>query len=215
MASDVDICNLALANLGHIKANITSIDPPDSSVEAGLCARFYPIARAAAIEAAAWTFARGRSSLVETTNTSTTWTYAYVLPSDNLRALRVLPSVSANIFIASCDPDQVYSLVPNEGDSAPFEIEGTTLYTNEPDAVLFYLRDVTDTTLFSPTFVVGLSQLLSWFIAGPIIKGEKGAKVAGDMQQLGYATLSRASVYDARASSPAGEYVPAHIRARR
>ena len=40
MASDVDICNMALSHLGA-RAQISAIVPPDGSVEAGYCARFH------------------------------------------------------------------------------------------------------------------------------------------------------------------------------
>ena len=44
MATEVDICNLALAHLGD-DATIASIKPPEGSAQAEKSARFYPIAR--------------------------------------------------------------------------------------------------------------------------------------------------------------------------
>ena len=43
MATEVDICNLALAHLGD-DATIATIKPPEGSAQAEKAARFYPIA---------------------------------------------------------------------------------------------------------------------------------------------------------------------------
>ena len=44
MATEVDICNIALAHLGD-DATIASLSPPEGSAQAEKAARFYPIAR--------------------------------------------------------------------------------------------------------------------------------------------------------------------------
>ena len=60
MASEVDICNLALSHLGDT-ATIASLDPPEGSAQAEHCARFYPIARDSLLEMHAWGFATSRA----------------------------------------------------------------------------------------------------------------------------------------------------------
>ena len=60
MASDVEICNLALSHLGDT-ATVASIDPPEGSAQAEHCARFYPIARDALLEKHDWSWATRRS----------------------------------------------------------------------------------------------------------------------------------------------------------
>jgi len=62
MASIVDICNLALSHLGD-SATVSSIDPPEGSAQADLCARFFPIALASLLEAHSWGFATRRVAL--------------------------------------------------------------------------------------------------------------------------------------------------------
>ncbi|CAK0775884.1 conserved hypothetical protein [Gammaproteobacteria bacterium] len=52
MATVVDICNLALGNLGS--ASIESVD--DGSIEAKYCSRYYPVARDALLEMHNWSF---------------------------------------------------------------------------------------------------------------------------------------------------------------
>ena len=70
MANPVEICNLALSHLGS-SATVSAIAPPDGSVEAGYCARFYGMARQLSLTAFTWQFALKRVALAEVTNTST------------------------------------------------------------------------------------------------------------------------------------------------
>ena len=69
MASEVDICNLALAHLGD-SATVASINPPEGSAQAEMCQRFYPIARDSLLEMHNWGFATRRKALAQLNNTS-------------------------------------------------------------------------------------------------------------------------------------------------
>lgn len=216
MASIVDICNIALSNLGS-RAQITSISPPDGTVEAGYCARFYPIARKEALDQHAWTWSKKRALLAPVTNPSETWLYAYAVPSDCLSPLRVLQQNTArDIFTYPFGPfftADDYQLFTERG-SADFQVEGDVLLTNEPDAVLLYTRDITDTTKFSASFTTYLADLLSAYLAGPIVKGESGAKTSATWRKVAAQVMKEAAVQDANSSSERAEHMPAHLRAR-
>src|SRR6185312_13769649 len=108
--SEVTICNLALAHLGDT-ATVASISPPDGSVQAQLCARFYFAARDAALEMAAWGFATRRIAMsllqeavcdssprVYPDGTPATWRYMYALPNGALNTLAVLPKDAINDY---------------------------------------------------------------------------------------------------------------------
>lgn len=216
MASVSDICNMALSHIGSDTV-VTSISPPDGSVEAGHCARFYPIARTEALEAHPWTWSKTRKALATVTNPSEVWTYAYALPSDCLRPLRVLQQTSVFEFvtwpfveIVTADELQLWT----ERGSADFEIEDGVLLTHEPDAVLLYTRDVTDTTKFSTDFLVYLSYLLASFLAGPIIKGDAGAQASARWRQAARALKGEAAASDANGSAERAEHTPEFIRRR-
>jgi hypothetical protein len=103
--SEVTICNLALSHIGDT-ATVMSIKPPDSSVQAQLCARFYYVARNAVLEMAAWGFATRRVKLAELWGPHCnwddpacaalpgywhhhTWRFGYALPSAVINALAV------------------------------------------------------------------------------------------------------------------------------
>lgn len=209
MASVVQICNMALSHIGS-EARVSSISPPDGSVEAGHCATFYDMARSELIEPGTWRFARKRALLAEVTNESDTWAYAYTLPSDCMRPLRVLtPGTALTVF-----NQDTLGYSSNEEAGADFDIEGDVLYTNEPEAVLVYVRDVTDTTKFTPSFTSALSYLLASYLAGPILKGNEGTRVGDGMRERAMALADIAATASANASSTSQAFIPSSLQAR-
>lgn len=210
MASVVQICNMALSHIGS-EARVASISPPDGSVEAGYCATFYDQARTEMLEPGNWRFSLRRAALAQVTNLSETWAYAYALPSDCLRPLRILrPTTLVTVFTQD---RALYE--PNDRNSAPFDIEADVLYTNEPEAVLVYVRDVTDTGKFTPSFSSALSYLLASYLAGPFIKGNEGVRIGDAMRERAMALADMAAAASANSGSVENEYEPADIQARR
>lgn len=210
MASVPQICNMALSHIGG-RAQVSSISPPDGSVEAGLCATFYDTARAEMIEPGSWRFTLARATLALLgTNPSSVWAYAYAMPSNCLAPKRILRAGST-LTVFNQDARE-YN--PNDADSADFEVEGDVLYSNEPDAVLVYVRDVTDTTKFTPTFTSALSYLLASYLAGPILKGNEGSRVGDAMRERAMALADIAATASANASSTAHMFTPSSIQAR-
>lgn len=197
MASAVQICNMALSHIGS-EARVSAISPPDGSVEAGHCVTFYDLARTELLEPGQWAFSLKRAALAQATNTSNTWAYAYVLPSDCLRALRVLQLTTTSLTVFNQDEYLAANIDDRNG--AQFDTEGGVLYTNEPDAVLLYVRDVTDTTRFTPTFVAALGYNLAGYLAGPIIKGSEGVKIGDAMRQRAMRAAELAATASANAS---------------
>jgi hypothetical protein len=186
--------------MSHIgqDAAITAISPPDGSAEAQHCSRFYPIARDELIEKHAWRFALTRASLASlSSNPSTQWAYAYALPNGCLRPLSVL--------------------FPNETDDTnaqPFTIEtlasdGSTqvLLTNVASAWLKYIIGQTDTTKFTPNFVVALSYRLASYVCGPITKD---LKMKEGLYKISEAMRLDAAALDAE-STQNDAYVPGFI----
>ena len=55
MTPTVDLCNLALSLVGQ-SASISSVDPPEGSVYAHLCAQMYPLALGEMLEQHPWGF---------------------------------------------------------------------------------------------------------------------------------------------------------------
>jgi hypothetical protein len=216
-ASDVVICNLALNHFGS-DALLSSINPPDGSVESGYCARYYPVARQELLEMQPWSFAKTRVALSAlSTNPSSVWTYAYSAPSDMIQPQRILTTSTLDVYgffpfggLLRADEAALFS----ERGSAMFDNENGVLLTHEPNAVLLYTRDVTDTSKFSPGFTVALSYLLASYVVGPIVKGDAGATASSKLRSIASAKAREAMANDANSSIESSSFVPEHIRRR-
>jgi hypothetical protein len=194
MASEIDICNLALARLGD-DATVASIDPPEGSPQAAQCARFYPMALDTLLDSYNWGFATTRATLSQLAAAPLSgWDYAFSAPSNVVNSIAVYAADALDDF----DPQ------PFEAESLP---DGTSvLYCNISNPVLKYLRRETDTMKFQPLFTDALSMLLASHLAGPLLKGEAGIAASKFWYQ---AYLSRLS--DAKASDAAQRRVrPTH-----
>lgn len=201
MASEVDVCNLALARLGD-NATVASIDPPEGSAQAEHCARFYAIARDSLLEMHAWKFATRRATLAALTVETWNWTYAYAEPSGALKLLAVLSATAAN-------DAETQDFEPESDDSST-----AIILTNQEDATLRFIARTTDTTKFSSLFVDALAWLLASYLAGPVIKGDAGAAAAKAGYQSFLVAFSLAKTSDANQRKVRPEHSPPWIAGR-
>ena len=204
MATEVNICNLALAHLGD-DATIATLSPPEGSAQAEKAARFYPIARDSLLEMHTWNFAAKRANLALTTNNLAQWDYAYVAPTDMMSPVAVISPTAQNDYAtrmsAGDTPGGITSnyaptIVAGQYTPQQFAIEGTTIYTNVETAMLRYQAFVTESDKFSPLFVMTLSWHLASMLAGPIIKGDQGAAEAKRCTQVMVSYLTTAKQSD-------------------
>ena len=187
MATVVDICNLALSHLGD-KATVASIEPPEGSPQASHCARFYPVARDFMLEAHDWGFNTARVRLADQSVAvppPASWGVTYALPANCLRLLAVLPPDAD-----SDDRQQAYVRESAGGVDV--------IYCNQPDAVARYTWRVLDPTRFSPLFVDAEARLLASYLAGPVIKGDEGARMADAQFKAALAIMERGRLSDSR-----------------
>lgn len=197
MASPSDICNVALANIGH-KPEVVSIDPPDGGSYSTHCARFFAVARDMALEEHAWTFAIRRFALAEDAeaNEIQRWEHAYTIPSDIIRPLAVFPE--------GCADEDIGIL--------PYEIEGSNLYCNEASVTLKYIARVTDTTKWTASFVDAVAWKLSVYLAGSIVKGDAGMRQF--CEKMYQQVLQKAMGMNANSSRVRPEHIPVWMRDR-
>lgn len=201
MASEVDICNLALGHLGDT-GTVASLDPPEGSAQAEHCARFYPIARDSLLEMHPWGFATKRVQLAQLGTGWPEWDYSYAQPADALNIIAVLPPDASDDYSMGLNSANVPlaaggSYVP-KAFSCEINSDGAdVIYSDQEDAVLRYTALVTDTTKFSPLFVMALSWHLASMLAGPIIKGDQGAAEAKRCTAMMQVYLSKATESDA------------------
>lgn len=208
MASVVDICNLAMSRLGD-SANIASIDPPEATPQAEYCAHFWPVARDSALESHPWLFATRRATLAALTPETNAWVYAYALPSNCLRILSIQDMEAASdLGINSADP------VPQPFTTETMSSGSIAILTNQDQASARYIARITDPTKYSPMFVEHVSWLLASHVAGPLIKGDAGAKMSQFCASAADAVLARARASDSSQRAVRPDHVPAWLASR-
>lgn len=205
MASEVSICNLALANLGDT-ATVASIDPPEGSAQAEHCAIFYPIARDALLEMHNWGFATKRAELAKLSLSPQGWLYAYSLPSDLVKVI--------NVRLRGCY-DSYGMKSPTPAYAVEVKSDGTKeLLANDENLTIQYIYSVTDPNKFSPLFVSALAWHLASMLAGPLLKGDVGRAESKSCLQMMNLYLSQAKASDANQYRVSANYVPDSIKAR-
>ena len=186
MATAIDICNLALSRLGD-RATVASIDPPEGSVQADHCARFYPLAKETALAAHAWRFAltRRRLPVLDVEPVGASGRY-FALPADCLAVVSVTP---AEGWTPALDP----MLFTTEN------VNGARAVLADADSVVCrYVSAKTQEDAFPPEFVDALAWLLASYLAGARIAGSSGSTVAANALQFYQNALQNAVRADAR-----------------
>lgn len=166
-SSDVEICNMALANIGA-RSTIASLT--EQSTEARQCNIIYGPARDYILRKHPWKFATKVVALSDIGSPPPDWSYRYQYPSDCLNAREILTgdrSVSAPV---------------------PFEIvAGDTLndkaiLSDKDQAYLRYTARVTNAAIFDASFV----ELFSWYMAIKLAMPLTGKKSIRDDALFGY-----------------------------
>ena len=141
MATQVDICNIALTSLGDQR--IVSLS--DNNERARLCSARYDDVRDAVLRAYPWNCALKRAELAPSVATPA-WGYSYIypLPSDCLRVIDV------------------------EGYEVPYEVEGRNILTDASTVKLLYLAKVTDASQYDSLLVQAIGTRLAMEIAEPL-----------------------------------------------
>lgn len=204
MPSDVDLCNLALSHLGG-EALVGSLNPPDGTIEARLCALHYAPARDALLALHPWGFATTRvNGTLLAGQGNDAWTYALARPAQTLRVLAVLPPGASDDDPAA--PQPFVCELTADGDEAVF--------TNQEQAVLRVVKRVQDTSRFPPLFAEALSWLLASKLAGPLYKGDSGAKMAKACLEAFSLWFPRAQAADAAQRGGKLLFTPSFLAAR-
>lgn len=189
MVDDVGICNLALGR-AKVATRIESLE--ESSAEARACRSVYSGARDRLLAAYPWPWVRASQALALLDVTPTNWAYAYALPADYLQPLELDNGLRAS------RPDQrlEYEIVAGEA--------GPELHTDQPDAVLRYVRASSDPGLWSPAF----RDALAWAVAADLaLVLAKDEQLAAFCQRAAQIEASRAAAHAAntgQSTQPAG-----------
>lgn len=140
MASQIDICNLALVLVGE-----ETLATLDESKSGRLLNRLWDITRDDVLRDHPWNFAKKRTTLAQLAD-APEWGYAYQyqLPVDCLRVIGL------------------------NGRETDYRVEGGTIQTNEATCYLEYVARIEDPTLYDSRFVDALAAKLAARIAYPL-----------------------------------------------
>jgi len=181
MASEVDICNLALS---HIGASATISSLTEQSEEAFHCNLLYADARDSVLRAHPWGFAKRHLALSDVGTPPGNWSYRYSYPNDAIYAREILQTNTA-------------------GDPIKFEVgladafNARVILTDQEDAVLVYTYKVTNTLVFDPLFVNALAWKIASDIVMPLTRDQERLKAAYQMYQ---GAISEAQTFNANES---------------
>ena len=203
MASEVEICNLAL---GNIRArSINSLDEP--SVQAQTCKLRYPLMRDFLLKNHPWQFAHGLKPLSVLTVQLFNRAYAYQYPADCLHINRLVGGyeevdlTDGTTVVSQYRPWAEQFVSADElRQQIPYEVfnsdDNQVIGADEAELRIDYRRKVTDPNLFSSAFIVALSHLLGAEIAIPIVGSELGRTLRSDSYTLYQSYIDNASMND-------------------
>lgn len=167
MASEVEICNAALINIGE--STITSLT--EDTKAARICNQRYEPLRDAVLRAAKWNFALERVELAKLTTVPVFgYSAEFQLPADFIRH-------------AFTDDELI-----------EYKIEGGKLLSNRDTAKILYVKKVTDPNLFDTLFIEALAARLAMDIA-KVLADE--TTLIGEMRALYEDKIDEAKSIDA------------------
>lgn len=167
--SSTAIANIALAELGS--ARIVSLT--DGSKNAGLVTGFFEFAKEYTLILHPWNFATKRLKNVAelTTKPEWGWDFAYAYPPD---ALRILAIGKGGV---EYDTDWAHEAAQDGSQ---------IIVTNINSPIdLVYIYNVTNTQLYSPSFVFAFSKVLKAMLAQPVT-GKTELRLAAEKEMREY-----------------------------
>lgn len=147
----VEICNLALARIGHGESQpLASID--DSQQSARACKRVFAPLLSSLLREYAWPFAMKAVELQTVATTVPGWSYVYALPTDALNLLAIT------------GPDVDPWLEGSRQCVRGFRRIGTVVACHESPAWAWYTADITDPVQADALF----KDALAWRLAAEL-----------------------------------------------
>jgi hypothetical protein len=185
----IGICNMAIGLVGGNP--ILSL--ADETVESEQCGTFYDSALTFCLESRDWTFAASSRQLAkDAVAVSTEFAFSFTIPSDSL----VVRVVSSN--------SQLRYPVEHQKD-------GNKILSDSEVVYIKYTKNITDSTLFSPSFSIAAAHKLGEFIS-PAITGDKVLKRT--LNQESEDLLEGGGAIDGMQGSPKRAYASRLLNAR-
>ncbi len=182
MTTKITIWNMALGFIGT--RTVASED--EKALEAVQCSLYWDSARRQALRDYPWSFAQRRAWLAAValpTGYEEQYGFAYALPTDMLRALRLYPG--GKDYNQMGDDESGRYVLVHDGVS-----KNRLLLCNVDKALLSYTADIEDVTLFDDLFVMMLARKLAAMIAVSLLKNNAGR--IGELEELYLRSIPKA-----------------------
>ena len=224
MATEVEICNLALSLLGE-QADVVSVNPSDGSENAGLCGRWFPLAKRRIFEEADWGFAQKRARLSQLSGVDSALygdEKAYAYPSDAVRIIDLYSqkAESARDSEFSIDPYDARAFEDEPVSRDRWRIEynpsnsNRMIVTNVEQAVAHYTCYIDSVAIYPAYFIEPLVVLLASYLVGPIKRQNSTSTEALNLLKQYQQSLSTAKTIDAKMVRHKTLRVPTKISSR-
>lgn len=185
MASQIDICDLALSILG--KPTIASLG--QNSNAARVLNVEYDLLRRGLLEGpGTWRFSVARASLpsLASSPVSGPFTTQYALPSDCIRPLQI-GDMWAGLDLSD------YRLGPTDAD---FSVEGGKILCDYGSPLsLVYVADVTNANLFNPNFVIAFAAELAWTCCERLTGSDAKQEAAAKRKEKAYSDAASSNAF--------------------
>ena len=222
MTSVVDICNMALSEVGNRAQMITSLT--ESSDEANQCNLWYDTLRRRLLRTAPWGFCRYQTvlaqigDLIPDQTSPFPWLWKYAHPSDCIKMRYVVTPPFAYNVAGAITPPQTGFASPPVGwlaadrscryviasDVDALGNRQNVILTNVAQAIGVYNGDVTDPDLFDDLFIGALASSLAYKLCMPLT-GNIGER--NQFAQSAEAAILQARVADGNESVPRSDVV--------
>ncbi|WGL96483.1 hypothetical protein [Arsenophonus nasoniae] len=199
MASEIEICNLALSRVGNSRF-INSFR--EKRKEAEQCSLHYPHCRDTVLTDFPWNFALKRIALADSGNSPPEWQYAYSYPTDCMKAIAIIrPGDKYSL------PDQAINFQVGSDEAGTSKL----IYCDQPKAWLRYVARVTDVNMFDAIFIDALAWRLSAELARSLASN---ANIGNESFQLYQLAIENAAAHSLSESSEPTDYIDEFTAAR-
>ncbi|SFY21736.1 hypothetical protein [Azotobacter vinelandii] len=188
MSSVVEICNMALSRIGN-SDRIDALD--EDTAQAEQCSLFYETTRDFVLRDFHWGFATAFVSLAEVSaNPDPEYPYAYAMPTDCLKARRIVGNVLPESFWPCVNEGWARPVIK----PIPFRVingsSNSLIATTVTPATLEYTKKIESSELFDPVFV----SAFAWRLAGQIAPSlSSNANIAQTCEAQYQAEIARAA----------------------
>lgn len=180
MASEVEICNIALQKLGAERINSLTED----SVNGRACNLAYSFVRDRELRKHQWTFAKEMAALAPSSTSPLGYTYQFPLPADWIRTIKVL-----------ADPE-------DEHEMQDFALRGRNILADESVVYLLYTRRVEDPNQFDTLFRDSLAAAMAYQMCEQITQSNTKKEALLEEYQIIINEAKRANAIERRSDEP-------------